>query len=489
MASRAILSILVLLAVQAYFCAAFNNQQTGWVTTHLKRPHSSHLHTGRHLGETPKEETVTTTGKGWRANLIVTSAYLGTENYTILQKVHRDVDASIARGKSLDRKARNAPYHNHKGRRMLDFTSDIEATPGSYSMEISLGTPPQNFIAIADTGSDLVWLQCSTCEVCFNATLFDPALSSTYTPLGCTGCAVLGGNELLCTPNCQYTYRYGDQSTTQGDFSLETLTLQNTDGTSTAINNFQFGCGLRNQGSFTGTDGLVGLARGPISFPSQIAPFLNNVNKFSYCLLGRYDADSARSPLLFGESAVPANVSGTLFTPQLTPYEPSVIPYYYVNLLDVTVGSQALNIPASAFAIDANGNGGFIFDSGTTYTLLNTVAYRSVVDTFVAQLGSTYPRVDFLDLTGLEVCYDISTAQTVSIPNMVFNFEAADFDLPFENIMLLFTTTGTDTVMCLALLESTGISIFGNVQQQNFQVLYDEDNLQIGWVPADCQNL
>ncbi|BBN08491.1 hypothetical protein MPTK1_4g12020 [Marchantia polymorpha subsp. ruderalis] len=407
----------------------------------------------------------------------------------MLQKVRRDVDASIARGKSLDRKARNAPYHKHKGRSMLDFTTDIQATPGEYSMEISLGTPPQNFIAIADTGSDLVWLQCSTCDVSFNGTLFDPSLSSTYSPLGCTECDVLGRSELTCTPNCQYTYNYADQSQTEGDFSLETLTLQNTNGTSTAIDNFKFGCGLRNQGTFSGTDGLVGLARGPISFPSQIAPFLNNVNKFSYCLLGRYDAESARSPLLFGESAVPANVSGTLFTPQLTPYEPSVIPFYYVNLLDVTVGSEALYIPASAFAIDGQGNGGFILDSGTTLTILNTVAYRCVVDTFVAQLGSRCPRVNLQDLTGLEVCYNITTEQIVHIPNMVFNFEAADFDLPFDNIMIQFTTTGTDTVMCLALLETTGLSIFGNIQQQNFQVLYDEDNLQIGWVPADCKSL
>ncbi|BBN14018.1 hypothetical protein MPTK1_6g08230 [Marchantia polymorpha subsp. ruderalis] len=486
MASKAIISIVLLLTVQ---CAALNNQQTGWVTAHLKRPTGSHLHAGRHLGETAKGETATASSRnGWRASLIVRSA--GTENFTILQLVHRDVEASIARGKSLDRKARNAPYHKHKGRSMLDFTTNIEATPNAYSMEISLGTPPQNFIAIADTGSDLVWLECKACTVCINASaVFDPSLSSTYSPLGCNGCNVLGSNELTCTPNCQYTYEYGDLSSTQGNFSLDTLTLQNTNGTSTAIDSFHFGCGLQNNGSFLEVDGLVGLARGPISFPSQIAPFLNNVNKFSYCLLGRYDPAAARSPLLFGESAVPTNVSFTVFTPQLTPYDPSVLSFYYVNLTDISVGGAALNIPASAFAIDTQGNGGVIFDSGTTVTLLNTVAYRSVVDTFTSQIDTTYPRVNLLSLTGLEVCYNTTAFSYVNVPTVVFKFDGADFDLPFQNIVLLLNFTDTESAMCLAMQESQGMSIFGSVQQQNFQVLYDEDNLQIGWVPTDCQTL
>lgn len=87
------------------------------------------------------------------------------------------MEASIARGNYLDRKARNAPYYKHKGRSMLDFTTNIEATPGEYSMEISLGTLPQKFVAIADTGSDLVWLECKACTVCMNASaVFDPSV-------------------------------------------------------------------------------------------------------------------------------------------------------------------------------------------------------------------------------------------------------------------------------------------------------------------------
>lgn len=165
---------------------------------------------------------------------------------------------------------------------------------------------------------------------------------------------------------------------------------------------------------------------------------------------------------------MPTNVSFTVFTPQLTPYEPSVVPFYYVNLTDISVGGAALNIPASAFAIDTQGNGGVIFDSGTTYTLLNTVAYRSVVDTFTSQIGTTYPRVNLLSLTGLEVCYNTTALSNVSAPNVVFNFDGADFDLPSENIVILFTTTGTDTVMCLASLQSISLHVgFAAILVQN----------------------
>jgi len=89
-------------------------------------------------------------------------------------------------------------------RRVLDdsssgnFDSPVEAVVvgGEYAMEVSVGTPPQHFIVIIDTGSDLVWLNCKPCIQCIvNATdkPFDPTQSTSYHKASCTdaACTVL----------------------------------------------------------------------------------------------------------------------------------------------------------------------------------------------------------------------------------------------------------------------------------------------------------
>ena len=65
--------------------------------------------------------------------------------------------------------------------------STVAAGDGEYLMKISLGTPPQTFIAIVDTGSDLVWVQCSPCRPCYrqDGPMFIPRNSSSYTPMSC----------------------------------------------------------------------------------------------------------------------------------------------------------------------------------------------------------------------------------------------------------------------------------------------------------------
>ncbi|KAJ8650625.1 hypothetical protein MRB53_003648 [Persea americana] len=66
-------------------------------------------------------------------------------------------------------------------------SSTVVPRAASYFMSISLGTPPFEIVAIADTGSDLIWTQCLPCKSCFKqvAPIFDPSKSSTYTNVSC----------------------------------------------------------------------------------------------------------------------------------------------------------------------------------------------------------------------------------------------------------------------------------------------------------------
>lgn len=68
-----------------------------------------------------------------------------------------------------------------------NFQSSLTGGEGEYLMNISLGTPPQDLIAIVDTGSDLVWLQCQCGSTCQNQIdpLFDPTASTSYLTVPC----------------------------------------------------------------------------------------------------------------------------------------------------------------------------------------------------------------------------------------------------------------------------------------------------------------
>ncbi|CAE6199558.1 unnamed protein product [Arabidopsis arenosa] len=112
---------------------------------------------------------------------------------------------------------------------------DLTSNSGEYLMNISLGTPPFPIMAIADTGSDLLWTQCKPCDDCYPQVdpLFDPKASSTYKDVSCSSsqCNALE-NQASCSTEdntCSYSTSYGDRSYTKGNIAVDTLTLGSTD--------------------------------------------------------------------------------------------------------------------------------------------------------------------------------------------------------------------------------------------------------------------
>ena len=166
---------------------------------------------------------------------------------------------------------------------------------------------------------------------------------------------------------CRYSYAYGDGSSTQGDLAYDTVTL------SSAVTHIGLGCGHNQQGSFGGVDGLTGLGQGPLSFPSQLSPAIPKI--FSYCLVSMDSAATVISPITFGAAA---ENSGATFTPLIT--NPLINTFYYVDVTGITVGgTRVTGIPASAFRLKSNGQGGTILDSGTTITYWTASIFNPVL--------------------------------------------------------------------------------------------------------------
>ncbi|KAJ6754734.1 hypothetical protein OIU79_027366 [Salix purpurea] len=275
-----------------------------------------------------------------------------------------------------------------------------------------------------------------------------------------------------CKDSCEYLYTYGDYSSTQGILASETLTFGKA-----SVPHVAFGCGADNEGSgFSQGAGLVGLGRGPLSLVSQLKE-----PKFSYCLTS---ADETKtSTLLMGSLAsVNASSSAIKTTPLIrNPSQPS---FYYLSLEGISVGGTRLPIKKSTFSLQDDGSGGLIIDSGTTITYLEESAFNLVAKEFTSQIDLP---VDSSGSTGLEVCFTLPSGSTkMEVPKMVFHFDGADLELPAENYMI---GDSSMRVACLAMGSSSGMSIFGNVQQQNMVVLHDLEKETLSFLPAQCDLL
>ncbi|OVA16174.1 Peptidase A1 [Macleaya cordata] len=401
-------------------------------------------------------------------------------NFSKLQLVQRGIN----RGKHrLERLSAMAITSSND-----DIKSQVHTGSGEYLMSLSIGTPPMPYSAIMDTGSDLIWTQCKPCSDCYKqpTPIFDPSKSSSFSKLSCTNnlCQALS-NSMCYKGGCEYLYAYGDYSTTQGVMASETFTFGNPNSSSSSDDNEQvvsipkigFGCGNDNEGSgFTQGAGLVGLGRGPLSLVSQLG-----TGKFSYCLTSIDNTQT--SSLLFGSLANLNTTDGETKTTSLiqNPSQPS---FYYLPLEGITVGETLLPIPKSTFQLKADGSGGLIIDSGTTITYLEQSGFKLVKKAFVSQM-----KLSVADdsSTGLDLCFNLpSDVSELYVPKLIFHFKGADLDLPGNNYMIADSDLG---LICLAMGGSSGMSIFGNIQQQNMLVFHDLEKETLSFAPTKCDQL
>ncbi|CAN0829716.1 Aspartic proteinase CDR1 [Linum grandiflorum] len=351
------------------------------------------------------------------------------------------------------------------------------AIDGEYLMNISLGSPPFPVLAIADTGSDIIWTQCKPCIDCYkqNDPVFDPRFSSTYRPVPCASkkCTSLTDEGSSHGDICQYQATYGDGSHTKGDIATETLALGTAAELSyVAFPNMIFGCGHDNTGIFSPKGaGIIGLGEGPASLISQLGPSVGG--KFSYCMVP-YDATpETTSTMHFGQKAV---VSGgeVVTTPLLSSELGST--FYSLLLESVSVGSTT--IPFGNSNSETSSTGNIIIDSGTTLTIVPTDFLSNFATAIEAQVTGGNKTRDPQGL--LSLCYLID--DKLKIPPVAAYFKGGGVELTPVNLFVPMSKT----VTCLAFYGSDEVSIYGNLAQQDFLVGYDLQKRTVSFKPTDC---
>ncbi|MBA0764227.1 hypothetical protein Gotri_013591 [Gossypium trilobum] len=350
---------------------------------------------------------------------------------------------------------------------------DIMVNTGEYLMNISLGTPSFSVVALADTGSDLIWTQCSPCSQCFkqDAPLFDPTKSSTYRKMSCSSnsCENIQGGTCASPTDtsCIYSVTYGDNSFSKGDIAYDILTLGSTTGQAVALPDTIIGCGNNNAGTFSGkASGIIGLGGGEISLINQLGSPING--KFSYCLLPMTQIGKS-SKMNFGSNAIVSG-PGTVSTPLI---EKSPTTFYFLTLKAISVGTQRIEFKGSSFGTD---EGNIVIDSSTTLTLLPSDFYSQLE----SAMDSQFNGIRAQGPQGFNLCYVA-----------IHEFEAPEVTVHFANADVKLKTLNTfvkvdDSTACFAFSPAQNIAIYGNLAQMNFLIGYDTKSQTVSFKPTDC---
>ncbi|KAF5935226.1 hypothetical protein HYC85_026355 [Camellia sinensis] len=192
-----------------------------------------------------------------------------------------------------------------------------------------------------------------------------------------------------------YDQVYRDGTHSKGFLGCDTLTLD-----SDVITNFEFGCGQENSKGFGAAAGMLGLGRGELSLISQTASKFGQ--SFSYCLPTPQNPNSGY--LLFGKHAKSSSFP-LKFTPLLQNPADN-LSLYFVELVDITVGTKRLNVSPLLFS-----SPGTVVDSGTAITQLPQPVYLALRSAFRESMSKyKYPLAP-PPVKMLDTCYDLSQKQ------------------------------------------------------------------------------
>nr|GMD71753.1 aspartic proteinase CDR1-like [Ipomoea batatas] len=373
----------------------------------------------------------------------------GYGGFTV-ELIHRDSPASPLYKPLLSQRQRmSIAFHNSMNRAAGAASASVQVLPdpkGTYLIRLSVGGPnPAAKLAVADTGSDLIWLQCCSHyppihDNCSHKKppVFNPNDSLTYKPIPCHSKAcsdAVSGGENASFPDVI------------------------------------FGCGFKNhfENNDTEVSGIVGLGSSPFSLINQIGGA-----RFSYCLVPLSNLNVSSTLHIGHRSTAVHGGPGVVSTPLVIKH-PKI--FYYLTLLSISVGNKTLNLVEESSKSVSKGN--IFIDSGTTFSFLPADIYLKLEET-VKNSISLKPmepnRRRFLRL-----CYRDLRAEDVPIITARFD-GGGELKLKAVNS---FVDIG-DGVGCLGFAPTKGVPVFGNVAHTNFLVEYDVEKMVVSFVPTDC---
>ncbi|KAL5993869.1 hypothetical protein ACLOJK_038226 [Asimina triloba] len=236
-----------------------------------------------------------------------------------------------------------------------------------YTTRLRIGTPPQEFALIVDTGSSVTYVPCASFLPDPN---FQPDLSSTYRPVKCNfNCTCDESND-----QCTYERQYAEMSSSSGVLGEDIIFF----GEESTLDpqHVIFGCENEETGDLFSqhADGIMGLGRGHPSIMDQLVGKGVISDSFSLCYGGMGTGGGA---MVLGGISSPADMA-------FSHSDPTRSPYYNIELKEIHVAGKPLQLNAKIF----NNKHGTVLDSGTTYAYLAEAAFVEFKNSIVEKLHS-----------------------------------------------------------------------------------------------------
>ncbi|KAL9245822.1 hypothetical protein vseg_019427 [Gypsophila vaccaria] len=350
-------------------------------------------------------------------------------------------------------------------------------TYGYYTTRIWIGTPPQEFALIVDTGSTVTYVPCSSCDHCGNHQdpKFQPDLSDSYQPVKCNP-------DCTCDENndqCAYERQYAEMSSSSGVLGEDIVSFGNI--SDLKPQRAVFGCENAETGDLYSqhADGIMGLGRGDLSIVDQLVEKGVISNSFSLCYGGMEVGGGA---MVLGQISHPSDM---VFSQS----DPDRSQYYNIELKELHVAGKKLDLNPQVF----DGKRGTILDSGTTYAYLPKAA-------FVAFKQAIMDEVHDLEQTGgpdpnyKDICFSGAVSEvsklSESFPSvdMVFG-NGQKYTLSPENY--LFKHAKVPGAYCLGVFQNGNdpSTLLGGIVVRNTLVTYDREHLKVGFWKTNCSEL
>ncbi|XP_010678211.1 aspartic proteinase 36 isoform X1 [Beta vulgaris subsp. vulgaris] len=364
---------------------------------------------------------------------------------------------------------------------------------GLYYAKLGIGTPPKSFYVQVDTGSDITWVNCIECTECprrgyhgIELTLYDPKDSLTAQNVSCDEpfcLEVNGGPFQVCKANesCSFAEFYGDGSSSTGYFMQDIVHYDQVSGdlqTTTANGSISFGCSAGqyvdrgSPNSDESLDGILGFGKSNSSVISQLASSGQVKKMFAHCL------DGVNGGGIF---AIGTIVKPRVNTTPLLQNEP----HYNVNMTGVKVGNYSLDLPSNLYEL--GGKRGAIIDIGTTLAYLPQVVYEPLV----IQILSQQPNLKLVNVQDQYTCFKYTESVDDGFPPVTFYF-GSGLSMTVQPNQYFFPV---DDLWCVGWQNSgmlsrdkKNLTLLGDLVLSNKLVVYDLENMVIGWTEYNCSS-
>lgn len=339
-------------------------------------------------------------------------------------------------------------WMNMAGRPFVDGSGQVPLTnfmDAQYYGPISLGTPPQEFKVIFDTGSSNTWVPSKSCNsfACLLHRRYDSDKSSTFQ-----------ANQT------DFQIRYGTGSVkgfiSHDDMAVGGLKIANQGfGETTNMPGFTF--------AFAKFDGIMGLGYDTISVAGVIPPLYNMVKQkliskalFSFYLARAADGGPTGGSLIFG------GVEEEYFEGPIM-YAPVVRKgYWEVSLDSFQVGDYDMGIKGTA-----------AIDTGTSLIAMPS----AIADQINAQIGAK---------KGFKGIYTVDCNEVANLPTMNFNFGGHVFPLEASDYIL---QTSGGCISPFMGLDIPGLKLWivGDAFLRRYYTVYDMERNRVGFAPVKSQ--